>query len=363
MEVIMISISLCMIVKNEEKTLRNCLDSVKEVVDEIIIVDTGSEDKTVEIAQEFTDKVYFYEWKDDFASARNFSFSKATKDFILWLDADDILLPEDKEKLLKRKQTLTKEIDMVMLKYNMPTEDGSPFSFYRERLIQNFKDFQWEGRVHEVIPPRGKILYENIAITHNKQSDAYTDRNLKIYQKMLEDHISFGPRETFYYARELMYNDYTLEAIKQFQAFLEMDHAFLENKIEACLNLNRCYMALNDKEKAFQALVQSFRYDTPRAEICTCIGNFFLEEKQYNQAIYWYKKSLTIFPNPQSGGFINYDMYTFIPYLNLCVCYYRLNNLELAEYYNELAGREKPNSTHYLYNKNLFKVLKYNHKS
>ena len=78
----MITISLCMIVKNEERILARCLDSVKDLVDEIIIVDTGSADATKRIAAEYTDKIYDFTWIDDFSAARNFAFSKATGDYI-----------------------------------------------------------------------------------------------------------------------------------------------------------------------------------------------------------------------------------------------------------------------------------------
>ena len=74
----MVTISLCMIVKNEADILRRCLVSIADLMDEIIIVDTGSTDRTKEIAEEFTDKIYDYEWQDDFAAARNFAFSKAS---------------------------------------------------------------------------------------------------------------------------------------------------------------------------------------------------------------------------------------------------------------------------------------------
>ena len=88
-----------MIVKNENLVLENCLNSVKDLVDEIIIVDTGSTDNTKEIAKKYTDKIYDFKWVDDFSKARNYSFSKATKDYILWLDADDYLA--EKETLQK----------------------------------------------------------------------------------------------------------------------------------------------------------------------------------------------------------------------------------------------------------------------
>lgn len=87
------TISLCMIVRNEEKVLARCLESVRGCVDEIVIVDTGSSDATKEIAARYTDRIYDFEWIDDFSAARNYAFEQATGDYLLWLDADDVLLP------------------------------------------------------------------------------------------------------------------------------------------------------------------------------------------------------------------------------------------------------------------------------
>ena len=121
----MITISLCMIVKNEEAVLARCLDSVKEVVDEIVIVDTGSTDKTKEIAAQYTGLVYDFAWDDNFSAARNASFARATKDYILWLDADDVLLPADRQMLGQLKQTLPCDIDVVMMRYKIQTPPSS----------------------------------------------------------------------------------------------------------------------------------------------------------------------------------------------------------------------------------------------
>ena len=92
----MISISLCMIVKNEEKLLKRCLDSYRPVCDEIVIVDTGSTDRTKEIAAGYTDLIYDYPWDNDFAAARNFAFSKANCDYIFSADADEVLDEENR---------------------------------------------------------------------------------------------------------------------------------------------------------------------------------------------------------------------------------------------------------------------------
>ena len=95
----MISIGLCMIVKNEEAVLRRILTPMSKLVDKIYICDTGSVDKTKEIAREFTDEVYDFLWKDDFSAARNFITEKADTDYWMWLDADDVITPENREKL------------------------------------------------------------------------------------------------------------------------------------------------------------------------------------------------------------------------------------------------------------------------
>src|SRR5262245_5780920 len=88
------SVSLCMIVRDEAEVLGRCLSTVADLVDELVIVDTGSRDRTSAIAQEFGARVEPFRWCDDFAAARNHSFSLATCDWILWLDADDVLLPD-----------------------------------------------------------------------------------------------------------------------------------------------------------------------------------------------------------------------------------------------------------------------------
>ena len=178
----MISISLCMIVKNEELVLGRCLDSVKNLMDEIIIVDTGSTDKTKEIASLYTNKIYDFSWINDFAAARNFSFSKATKDYIMWLDADDILLYEDNKKLQQLKENLDTSVDMVIMRYNMSFDkDDKPiYSFNRERLLKRSCNYTWSGQVHEAIDYFGNIIYSSIGISHKKLKETPIDRNLKI---------------------------------------------------------------------------------------------------------------------------------------------------------------------------------------
>jgi glycosyltransferase involved in cell wall biosynthesis len=90
-----------MIVRDEEKNLSHCLESVSGVFDEVVVVDTGSSDRTVEIAQEFGARVFEFTWIDDFAAARNEALAHATGDYAFWLDADDVVDPTEREKLRK----------------------------------------------------------------------------------------------------------------------------------------------------------------------------------------------------------------------------------------------------------------------
>ena len=99
----MITFSLCMFVLFEDAILSRCLATVADLVDEIVIVDTGSTDATKEIAARYTDKIYDFQWIDDFSAARNFAFSKATKEYIYTADADEVISQENRQKFLQLK--------------------------------------------------------------------------------------------------------------------------------------------------------------------------------------------------------------------------------------------------------------------
>lgn len=354
----MIQISLCMIVKNEEDVLARCLESVGKIADEIVIVDTGSTDQTKKIAQSYTDNLFDFEWCEDFAAARNYSFSKATMDYILWLDADDILTEENQKLFLELKENLTPDVSMVMMKYHTAFhEDGSPsFSYYRERLIKNHAGFHWEGAVHEAIVPSGKIIYSEIAVTHKKIHPSNPDRNLQIFEHLLEKGTVLQPRQQFYYARELYYHARYREALEVFETFLDSEEGWIENMIDACRQAALCHYALNEPFQALQCLLRSMQYDLPRAEICCDIGKHFVDRTNYRPAIFWYQTALSLPRNDQSGAFVFPDCYGYLPAIMLCVCYDRLGDRKQAEQYNELAGSFKPEDPFYLSNREFFKA-------
>lgn len=353
----MITISLCMIVKNEEDVLKRCLSCVEGIADEIIIVDTGSEDRTKEIASAFTEKIYDYAWKDDFSAARNFSFSKATMEYCMWMDADDVIEESEQKKLRCLKAGMTQQVDVVMMRYVTSFDgEGNPVFFhYCERIVKNDGRFFWQGRVHETIAPLGNIFYADAAIWHKQEQHRDADRNLKIYENMLEAQEAFGPGERFYYGRELYCHGKWKEAAEAFTAFLAEGEGFLDNRVDACRFLGICRRHMGDLQGAYRALFESFFYDVPRAEICCDLGSMFLNANLLNQSIYWYEKALEAGKREQTGGFIEEDCYGYLPCIGLCMAYDRLGNHQKAFRYNEKAATFKPGDKYVALNRKYFK--------
>lgn len=343
-----------MIVKDEEETLARSLTCAKKFADQIVVADTGSSDKTEEIARSFTSDVYSFDWCDDFSAARNFSFSKADCDLVMWLDADDVVTEENCLKINKLKK-LMRDYDMAFLRYAAAFDGEQPtFVYYRERIFRRDKNYVWQGAVHEVIPPSGNILYSDAEIWHKKVKPNTPMRNLSIYQKQIARGISLDERQKFYYGRELYFNNMLIESIAVLSDFLR-GNGWVENKIEACRTLFYAYKSLGETEKAVSCLLEAFGYAAPRAEECCNLAAFLLDKGETAAAEFWYKTALSCGDNSSSGGFVNLDYGSFIPNIQLCVLYDRKGDYKTANFYNEQAGKVKPQNPIYLYNKNYFK--------
>lgn len=285
--------SLCMIVKNEEAVLRDCLESLKDIMDEMIIVDTGSTDKTREIAAQYTDYVYDYEWKQDFAAARNFAFSKATGDYIYSADADEVLNEENRVKLKALKKILLPEVEIVQMIYvteqiNHPTENFR--RDYRPKLFKRLREFTWIDPIHETVNTNPVVFDSDIEIIHRPQGN-HSSRDFKVFERIINETGKLPDRLLTMYIREL-YKAGTDEEIERARVFLEdtlenmpENKELLKRQLIAVLMKN--YRLKDDAVSMLKAGLRS-EVNTPSAEVCLELGYFFLKKEDYQEAIKWF---------------------------------------------------------------------------
>lgn len=345
-------VSLCMIVKNEQDTIGHCLESMHQLVDEIIIVDTGSTDDTISIVQAYTDHIHHFTWVDDFSKARNYAFSKATKDYILWLDADDYMKDEDRQKFILLKETLDPDVDSVTMNYHLAFDEFGNLtsSVRRNRLVKRSRQFQWIGMVHEYLEVGGHILNSDIAVVHRSLRHD-SDRNLNIYEKRLATGEALSPRDMYYLANELKDHQQYTRAITYYEKFLMTERGWIEDNISSCGKLADCYHELGDKERALQSTLRSFQYTRPRADFCCRLGFHFLTKEDVQTAIFWYKLATQLESNNDGWGFVNTACSTWLPHLQLCVCYDRTGEYELSYHHNEIARSYRPTDPKIMQNK------------
>lgn len=349
-------LSLCMIVKNEEARLPQCLESVRGAVDEIVIVDTGSTDATREVAGRYAQRVVDFAWEDDFAAARNVSFSYATKPYILWLDADDVLERSEKEKLIALKHRLDGHVDAVMMPYHYAYHsDGTPsLVFMRERIVRREAGFVFSGVVHEAMHVSGCVIEADIAVRHTgTHGEISSRRNLAIYEAWLARGRRMEGRDLYYYARELEACREFSRAEQAFSAFLAQN-GWTENRLDAHVQRGHCLRALGRPKEAREAYMAALGEGVPRAEALCALGELLLEDGETEAAAFWFQAALASKPPLDSGAFVFSDAYGYIPAMQLCICYDRLGQTQLAAQMNERALLMHPHDEAALKNRAYF---------
>jgi len=177
----MVRLSQCMIVKNEEKNIEKALSWGKGIVIEQIVVDTGSTDRTVEIAEKMGAKVFHFEWVNDFSAAKNFAIEQATGNWIAMLDADEYFPPEDAKTLYTylRKIMADPDLKSTCLALNFPLvnvdDNGNPMSVYdQERLFRNIPTSRYNGKIHEMLQvPAANISHVgDLKVIHTGYADS-----------------------------------------------------------------------------------------------------------------------------------------------------------------------------------------------
>ena len=349
-------LSLCMIVRNEEKRLGKCLDSVAAAVDEIVILDTGSQDGTKEIAMRYTPHVQDYIWQDDFAAARNASFALATKPFILWLDADDVIDPPQLQKLMELKETLNDDIDAVMMPYHYAfSRCGEPtLIFERERIVRREAGFLFSGMVHEAMNVSGHVIHADIAVRHTGEHGASSNRrNLAIYDSWIGRGMQLSARDQYYYARELRNAGEYARALQAYDAFLAMD-GWTVNRQDALRERGECLDCLDRHVQARRSYFAALEEGEPRAETLCALGESFFKEGKLRAAAAWYRAALLCRMPEERRSFVFPQAYGYVPLMQLCVILSRLGEEEEACRMNEQALLVRPGDPSALYNRAYF---------
>lgn len=343
----MSSLSLCMIVKNEEGTLGRCLESVAGVFDEIVIADTGSTDATRDVATRFGARVVEFPWVDDFAAARNFSFAQGTSEYLMWLDADDVFSAQDRDRLLALKNTLDPGVDAVSMLYHTAFDAAGNVigSNRRLRIVRRSKGFTWVGAVHEdlVASETFTFLDTDIVVTHRKPDSETgpSKRNLLILQKLMADGQP-RPIDVLNYARELEMQKEFAAAVPYYEQFLETGEGDVDVRVFALHKLASCYYMSGRPDKEWECVLRSFDIDVPRPEFSCRVAERFLNRNQFSQAAFWYEVALTSQGAPSPWSIDNLAFQTWLPHKQLGLCYYQLGDYRRSLHHNRQAQSYLP---------------------
>lgn len=262
------SLSVCMIVKNEEANISDALEGLKSFADEIVVVDTGSTDRTREIAARYTHNIYDFEWIDDFSAARNFAISKATGDYHLWLDADDRIAPAMSGKINELKSRFDGKKAFYFVLENH--QNNAPASSCRQlRCTPLIPGVQFESRIHEQIFPSAiraglELVSTDIVVVHlgymtQEARIAKAKRNLDILERQREEGGDSGALYFFLATTHSAVGD-KQKAVRYMELALERSHQEYYNQHlipEGYLFLARTDFELGNRDGALRYLTKA----------------------------------------------------------------------------------------------------------
>lgn len=357
----MMKLSIAMIVKNEEKYLEQCLSSLKPIMNslesELIIVDTGSEDKTVEIAKKFTNKVYFHEWNNDFASMRNITISYAKGEWILILDGDEIIeIPDGIIDFLNSDKSEKFNTGMITIRNIVKENDISINSgFLAMRLFKN-NNFKYEGKIHEI--PKYQLPVHEIDSLILHYGYLTTDYELMEYKfqrntKLLIDELEKNPEDIYYWYQLSssygMYNEpkKALEAILKAYEIAKKNKINLQERMYVYTNLVIIY-ALNNKYVELEKIcLEAIKTKDQYLDFYFYLGKAQKELKKDQEAIRSYQTYLKRLSQRNESNLAREYFVTDITtgqyenvYLDLCILYQRQGDMEEAlKYANKIASK------------------------
>jgi glycosyltransferase involved in cell wall biosynthesis len=336
----MVTISACMIVKNEEKVLARCLESIKDLVEEIIIVDTGSTDATKDIAANYTDKIYDFAWINDFSAARNYSFSKASMDYIYAADADEVIDEENRQRFLRLKQELLPEIEIVQMQYANQLAFNTTYNFdeeYRPKLYKRIRSFRWVEPIHESIALEPVIYDSDIVILHMPTS-SHAARDFQAFQRVIKKEGKLSPKLYEMYAKELFIAGQESDFLEAYPYFTEFAKASesgscseRERKIYECI-LSKCFRLEKNVKELMKYGLRNIADGKASSEVCYELGEFFYEAGDYKEATIWFYNAAY-----ETECELNIRYAGDYSLLRLADCYHNLGNDQQEEAFRALA--------------------------
>lgn len=326
-------ISICMIVKNEEACLEACLNAFASYGYEIVIADTGSTDRTKEIAANYTKHIYDYTWTNDFSAARNFIMEKATNEFVLMIDADEVVTnfeQKEVEQLLQLHRT-----DIGRLIRNNEYERNGQKYRYQERVNRLFSKecYYYEGSIHEQLVPKEGIQMGTYLIPIEMSHSGYegnlevrrkkTKRNIELLLLSREKHpddpyLIYQLGKSYY-----MQEDYQ-QAAEYFREALSYDlNITLEYVIDLVESFGYALLNTEQYEEALllEAVYGDFAYT---ADFVFLMGLIYLNNAKFTEAIREFKKATTMKLSKMEG------CNSFLAYYNLGVIYECLGETKKA---------------------------------
>ncbi len=337
-------LSVCLIVKNEEPVLRRCLECAVRFADELVVVDTGSADRSVEIAREFTDKVFIHPWRNSFAEARNFSYSQATGEWLMWLDADDFIDDENIRRFQRLKDGLTDADDVVFTIYGRHSETGLSDYIMRDRIIRRALNPQWFGDVHEGIPIRPEWRCRHavdIRIQHWKLHVNEPKRNIDIYDGSIERGASFTVFEKANLCKELALHGRDERAVEVFRE-MKSDAALAAYVHYYAFVFVRASLARLGRHGECLAEIEELNGRLETAYMAYWQGACLEMLSRFDEAESCYRRAMEIPEDPTTLA-IQFTGYTdYYPLLRLAALAARRGDMELAIALVERAGRAYP---------------------
>jgi len=343
------TISLCMIVKNEEHFLPGCLKTVRGLPDEIIVVDTGSTDRTMEIAREFGAKIYEHPWQNDFSLHRNQSIDYATGDWILILDADEELDPSEHDMI--RSVIRRKDIDAVTFVVYNRIQAGRTGFLNSHRLLRNKKEYRYSGIVHNQLVMDGITMTSQLKVFHHgyglseEEMQAKGRRTEALLKKQLQENPdnAFAHFNLAQIYRGLADPELSLKHAKRVIELLDPDDIDRRHVFVMALDQIGCaYVGLNDNAKAREYLYKALEIKEDYLDPLFNLGYVYSKESDYDKADELFHRFLEVRANFSEhrewiGLILNNLNSQFAVYYGLGLSQYFRNNIDKAlEYFHKV---------------------------